>query len=450
MPSCNAQLGFVFKVVVMPKELNSVKIAFEPFGKIEPGKPIKILPLGMWYRGKRILDITKDRAQEIVNNFKSGLPRFRVGFNLDHAENSGKVGDVKELAVLDDGLYATEYELTEKGRKAIEEDGYDATSAELIWSLNNGAKYQDPETGTEHDNVLVGVAFTPKPFFGHSQTALYTADIERADCVIEEYRPFGGAASFEEYDAWREAQKIADNVRETTYLLRELIDNVLDRSDIKDKAGAIADLASEYQTRIEAGEDEMSEKGIARSILDKITSLGKSVQTENAEDYEEVNMPEEIVEIVEEEVVVEEAAETIDVEKLAADLGEANERTEKLSAELASLRMDQRKDRIHGVVESFKALPVEVEEFTDKMLALEDVAPEIAKWVEEKLAAFDKVLEEAGLMKEIGSEHDADISQPDRFLAMVESKVKEGVGYADAMKSVAEAEPKLAAAYYNK
>jgi hypothetical protein len=124
-------------------------------------------------------------------NFRAGLPRFRVGINLDHKEDAGKVGNIRQVAYLPDGwngpgLYATELELTPKGEKAIGEDGYDGVSAEVVWTLNDGARYQDPETGSEHDNVLVGLALTPTPFFGHQHVALFSAKEQNMDTSLIE------------------------------------------------------------------------------------------------------------------------------------------------------------------------------------------------------------------------------------------------------------------------
>ena len=168
-------------------EAASSKVAFDQFGKMELGRPIRLLPEGRWYRGSRILDLTKERLEEIASNFAKGLPRFRVGLNLDH-EDKGKVGDVKSVAYLPEGLngpgvYITDYEMSARAIKAIEEDGYDGVSAEVVWSLNDGAKYQDPETGQEYDNVLTGVALTPKPFFGHNHVSLYSEEANVTDKV---------------------------------------------------------------------------------------------------------------------------------------------------------------------------------------------------------------------------------------------------------------------------
>ena len=161
------------------KEGNSYRVAFEPFAKVANGDPIKLMPIGKWHRGDRELDITKTLLEEVIANFEAGRPLHKIGIDLDHAEGAGKVGDVTKIAFLEgkdaprgDGLYITDYDLTEKGVKAVTEDGYDAVSAEIVWSIA-GSMYQDPRDGTEYDNVLTGVALTPRPFFGRD-VAIYS------------------------------------------------------------------------------------------------------------------------------------------------------------------------------------------------------------------------------------------------------------------------------------
>ena len=172
--------------------MHSERIAFDDFADRPTIQgPIRLLPEGVWHRGGRKLTITRERLEEMARNFLSGLPRFRVGINLDHKDDAGKVGNVKAVAYLPEGdrgpgLYATEFELTPKGEKAIGEDGYDGVSAEVVWTLNDGARYQDPETGSEHDNVLVGLALTPTPFFGHQHVALFSAKEATVDTSILE------------------------------------------------------------------------------------------------------------------------------------------------------------------------------------------------------------------------------------------------------------------------
>ena len=156
-------------------------LAFEPFSTLQgvlDGKPIKIMPVGTFYRDSRKLVITPERLQSFEANLKAGLPRFKVPINENHA-GVGKVGTVSDVAYLEAGpdgagLYATGYELTEAGRKLIADKRFDAVSPETVWTLNDGATYQDPTTGKKHDNVLVGLALTDRPFFGHDNVALFS------------------------------------------------------------------------------------------------------------------------------------------------------------------------------------------------------------------------------------------------------------------------------------
>ncbi len=157
--------------------------AFEPFGTMEDvisGKPIKIMPVGTFYRGDRVLTITADDLREIERNTARGLPRFRIPINENH-QGVGKVGTVNAVKFLDTGadgagLYATDYELTEEGKRLVAQKRFDSVSPEVIWKKNDGALYQDPQTGNKVNGVLVGLALTDRPFFGHDNVALFSAN----------------------------------------------------------------------------------------------------------------------------------------------------------------------------------------------------------------------------------------------------------------------------------
>ena len=148
----------------------SERVVFEPFAVTVLDKPIRILPLGRFYRGDRVLDIDDKRAQEIMRNFDDGLPRYGVPVNVEHGADIAEPGSVGRVVKLEhrpgDGLYATQIEFTDTGDRLTREKRYAAPSPEIVWSLNGGARYQDPQTGKWHDNVLVGLALTNSPFFG--------------------------------------------------------------------------------------------------------------------------------------------------------------------------------------------------------------------------------------------------------------------------------------------
>lgn len=170
------------KALNQPEHFGWQRMAFEPFGSMDgllAGAPIKIMPLGTFYRDQRTLELTPDRLRQIAANFKAGLPRFRVPINENHS-GTGKIGTVQDVQYFEQGpdgpgLYATQYDLSEQGKALITQKRFDAVSPEVVWKLNDGATYQDPTTGRQHDNVLVGLALTDRPFFGHDNVALFSA-----------------------------------------------------------------------------------------------------------------------------------------------------------------------------------------------------------------------------------------------------------------------------------
>ena len=165
---------------IRPDSLASEKYGFEPFGTLAgvlSGEPVKIMPLGKFFRDERILDITEADLQEIALNFNAKLPRFRVPINENH-QTDGKIGTVKAVEFRKDGadgagLYAS-LDLTDDGKDLLQRGRYDAVSPEMVWQ-KNGASYQDPQTGKRFSNVLVGLAVCDKPFFSHEHVALFTA-----------------------------------------------------------------------------------------------------------------------------------------------------------------------------------------------------------------------------------------------------------------------------------
>ena len=156
---------------------HSERIAIDEFMAADFAKPFRLLPLGKFYRGERILEIDEKRAREIEENFKKNLPRFGISVNVEHGDSDqlGAVGSVKNIFYKPgDGVWADRVEFTDAGKKLLDENRFRAVSPEIVWSLNEGAKYQDPETGTWHDNVLVGLALTTAPFFGN-RVAIFSA-----------------------------------------------------------------------------------------------------------------------------------------------------------------------------------------------------------------------------------------------------------------------------------
>lgn len=390
---------------IMAKENQSVQLAFEPFA-FENGQPIRILPEGTWYRGDRKLHITKQLLEEVQNNFEMGLPQYRVGFNLDHAEDRGKVGDIHKLVYLDNlptgpGLYATEYDFLPKGLKAIEEDGYDGVSAEIVWSMNDGAKFQDPETGEEYDNVLVGVALTPQPFFGHGQVALYSATpTSKKENAIEQ--------------AWKSfRESLSDAIFGKEDVIEDGVIEDLEEQDL-DGGDTMSEDIEKLQAELDARAEELAARdGELETLSAELAELRKEIEELEADEN--------------------------------ADEFVSKKDYEALSARHEKLEADVRKEKLEAEVMAFKAVSLDKDEYIEKMSALEDTSPESAKWLKTILGGVDKSLAEAGLFEEIGSS--AEDTARD-LEALTQQKIKtEFAGdqskYAEAMQLVIKEFPNL-------
>jgi len=370
-------------------ENKSIKIAFDPFAKFESGKPIRIIPEGKWYRGERTLDLTEQILQQIETNFNEGLPRYRVGINLNHEDDKGKVGDIRKIVYMPDGpggagIYATDYEFTEKGLKAIEEDGYDGVSAEMVWSINQGSMFQDPETGNEFDNVLVGVALTPHPFFGHEHVALYS---NKPEVDMEE--------SF--------YNKLINGIKELFKQQEVHIETLEDVPEILDQEVIMAE---ELELTVEQPETIDPDKFVSRD----------------------------------------------EYEKLASEAKDAKERFEKLEYEMSTDKLARQLERLGLEAESFKAISFEKEEYVEKMTIAEDTAPELADWFRSKLSMLDIGMHEAGLMKEIGSSREAEVQTlHDVAVSIVKEDFDGDMShYAEALAEAGKKRPELTKEYKGK
>ena len=392
-------------------ENKSVKVAFEPFEFVN-GQPIRLLPEGTWYRGDRTLEITPTLLEQVEKNFNDGLPRYRVGFNLNHEENQGKVGNINKVKYITDGekpgVYATEYDLTPKGLDAISEDGYDGISAEMVWSIHEGNTYQDPESGDEFDNVLVGVAFTPHPFFGHAEMELYSATPGESETqtlfdkfmnvIKESAQEIFGMKQEEQLREFTAEQRhemakkgqalpdgsfpivTVDDLRNAIQAIGRAKSRSLAIRHIKKRASALGatDLLPEtFIKEVQMADEEKTLEELEAELLEARTQ-NEELQGELATAQEELSA---------QEPDTEEFVSKSDYEDLRADHEE--------------LKSERQAELLSAEVDAFNALPMDRESYIENMVILD---PKSATWVREQFAAADSVLVEAGLMGEIGTE----------------------------------------------
>ena len=391
------------------QEYISLKLAFEPFAKFEQGSPIRVLPEGTWYRGKRKLEVTKERLIEMVKNFASGLPRFRIPINLDHETNGGKVGTIKDLQYLPNGpqgsgLYATEYEFTEKGLEAIEENGYDAVSAEVVWTVGDSkGEYQDPETGNVFDNVLVGMALTPTPFFGHNQVALFCAEPVAAEA------PLGGAKSFAEYEQYLGEYEERSRISNLHYIFRQCFDNIWEDAEVglRTKIESVAKLGKEFLGKVSGGDEYAKDNSaMEETMTDKV----KKTEETQVEEFAGVKLSQEDFDALTVKATLADE-QKVELDKMAEEKAEA-----KSEAHAAELRKE---------AEAFEALPVEVDEFVANMTAIDSAGEEAVAWFKAQFAVFDVALKAAGIFKETGTDQEREVSTTAGILESVDQIIKD-------------------------
>jgi len=140
-----------------------------------------------------------------------------------------------------------------------------------------------------------------------------------------------------------------------------------------------------------------------------------------------------------------------EIERLKAEGKTSAEKLVAAEAELGTIKLSGRKAALKAEAEAFAALPIKPDEYVERFVALEDAAPDVAKWLKELFAAFDTAMKEAGLLREVGSERSGEKTKADMFLARVDAKHKEIGGkpeqYADALEAVQREHPDLARAY---
>ena len=132
-----------------------------------------LLPLGTFVRGNRMLPLTSELLESVLDNFLQGRPRWGVPITVEHEDGEGKMGKLAGMELRDEGLFGLP-EWTDDGQELMDRRRFDFVSPEMLWSLFSGELvYQDHDTGEYHDNVMAAVSLTNKPFF--PETALFTA-----------------------------------------------------------------------------------------------------------------------------------------------------------------------------------------------------------------------------------------------------------------------------------
>lgn len=116
-----------------------------------------LLPLGSFYNAMYgEIEITEEMIRKMEENFRAGIPHYRLPLNIEHEDTEGKVGNIEAVEAREDGLWV-KVVLTEEGVKLVKDKRFEYLSAEYV------EDYVDPKTGNHVGPVLVGAALTNRP-----------------------------------------------------------------------------------------------------------------------------------------------------------------------------------------------------------------------------------------------------------------------------------------------
>jgi hypothetical protein len=132
---------------------------------------IQIMRVGKWnHPAYGEFAITKDTLKEVKANFDADTRGIELAVDENHEPNHKALACYKELyQVTENDLFA-KLELTQKGADLLNEGAYRYFSPEIVFFKT------DEETGKPITNMLVGGAFTNRPFFKSMQPLMASED----------------------------------------------------------------------------------------------------------------------------------------------------------------------------------------------------------------------------------------------------------------------------------
>lgn len=463
----------------------------EPFA-YKAGEPFRIMPVGEFKRGKRLLTITRERLQAFADNLKAGRPRWKPPIYTGHPTNENqdppKVGNIVDLVVKPDGLYAVP-ELTEQGGQLLTDGAYQYNSPGVLWDLN-GTTYAD-EHGQEFTNVLDHVALTNRPWFGEN-TALFSAAplpemladnsdahlsamkktwkkiqalaaplmaLLAEDGWMSELTPTKKPATSKP-DGYQYAESPAND--ELRWRGEELVKALNCLHDLRERwgndmtigpqvRGAHDALKSLMVVALDAfGSDARPGTQSVFTAPSPVAEVSKGKDIMADIIIPAPTAPEKFTISAEEFAAVKAKADKADAlsaqaEQFTTQLKAADERAR-------SIERARRRDQLIARCETFSAVPESPETLAEKFQALEEASPELFKFFDGLLAAMDTQVATGGLFSQKSSPRAPQGGET--FEAATDKVLAEEFGgdrakYAEAMNVVAKRRPDLFAEYSN-
>lgn len=157
----------------------------EQFQYEGPNQWVRLFPFGAFSRFGRAFEFTRDVFSEMVDNFRNGIPAFKPPIKVTHEDTPGKVGNIIDLDIREDGLYGM-VDWFERGVNLLRDKAFQYISPE--------AHLEETEwEGKKVKNVLMGAALVNNPYFG--ETALFSIDDREGNTPPESGFPTDSAST---------------------------------------------------------------------------------------------------------------------------------------------------------------------------------------------------------------------------------------------------------------
>lgn len=121
-------------------------------------------------------EVTAETLQEVIQNFIENKRWLELAVDENHEGNHIALGWIRELELQDnDTKLFAKIELTQLGAEKLARGEYKYFSPEIIWQTT------DDETGEPITNLLIGWAFTNRPYFKGMQALKYNEDASNSN-----------------------------------------------------------------------------------------------------------------------------------------------------------------------------------------------------------------------------------------------------------------------------
>jgi hypothetical protein len=309
---------------------------------------IQIMRTGQWQHPEYgYIEVSAKDLKDFKTNFDNDVRGVELAVDENHEGDHKALGWYKELNINGDKLFA-KIELTAKGAELVNQGAYRYFSPEYI------NEYVDEETGELVTNLLLGGAFTNRPFF-KGMKPLMASEKDSNDFIIL----FNN-------------EKTMKEIKEFSNLLSELKDKEVINADEK------ASIEKMFSELPEAYQGEDGYKADYESVIKKFTDESGKGEAPADEPKEEEKKEDE--DVKEDEKPADEAEILADKPADEVEAEESPEEEEKPAEEVAEEPKAEDKPADEVVEATEKQITVKASEWDSKTKEMAELKSKISKY----------------------------------------------------------------------